>query len=527
MAQSNQLSPVDAAWLHMEHPTNLMMITGLMLFKEPVDFERVREAYRLRLLPFRRFRQRVVEPVAGVGMPFWEDDPTFNLDAHVHHIALPAPGDAAQLAQTISDLSSTPLDFTKPLWQVHVVDNVMIDSARGNAIIMRIHHCIGDGTALVAVTQELFDMTPDADPAPRPRAPRGARRGLLNQLGSGASSLLKETQSALGLVWQEGIASILHPSALIQLVEEAALVGQDVSRRAARSASVVGRALTKGNDPRTVFKGRLGVQKRVAWSEPLSVEETKSAAHALNAKINDVLVAAMTGALRSYLLLRGSDSGGADIHAIIPVDMRSAERALDLGNVFGLVFLGMPVGIVDPIDRLKAVKTRMDSLKQSNEALLYYGLLNIFGMTPRQIEESVVDFFGAKATAVFTNVVGPREHLYLGGKPVQDVMFWVPQSGRLGMGISIYSYNGRIRLGVITDAGLVPDPERITDAFNEEFRLLARAARERAAAAATHARVRCAALTRNGSPCRNPALDGASFCKIHSHSLVAAPIPGA
>lgn len=504
--ETPQLSPVDAAWWHMEHPTNLMMITGTLICKQRLDFEAVCQVYRERLLRFRRFRQRVVEGSLGLGLPHWEDDPYFHFDSHMHYIALPGAGTREQFAELISDLSSTPLDYNRPLWQVHVVDNVM----GGGALIMRLHHCIGDGTALVAVTSQLMDhaggVTAGQPPAKRERK----QKGLLESISGNASWLLSGTRSVLNSLIAGGLDGIQHPSHLVEL-------GQEVTRQATKGAAIVGRALTQPNDPITPLKGRLGVAKQVAWTDDVDLAEAKQICAALGVKINDLIVAAMTGALRSYLLHRGVAVDGLEIHAIVPVDMRPAERALELGNVFGLVFLGLPVGIADPLVRVLTINKRMDSLKRSNEAVLYYSLLNIFGMTPKQVEENAVDFFGAKATMVFTNVAGPRMPLYMAGTEVDSIVFWVPQSGRLGMGISIYSYNGRISVGVITDAGLAPDPERISLAFAEEFILLRRLANERAAVEALHLHEKplCIATTRNGSACRNPARPGMAYCHRH------------
>lgn len=512
-AQSIQLSPVDAAWLHMEDPTNLMMITGVMLLKGRVDFARVRDVYAARLLQFRRFRQRIVEPPASIGLPHWEDDPNFDLNAHIHHIALPEPGGREELIQLLSDMSSTSLDFARPPWQVHVVDNV---EGGNSAVIMRLHHCIGDGTALVAVTMQLLDETPDA-PLKLPEKKRERRKtGFLDSLGGQASAVWKTTRNVFETLWQESVESIQHPSHLVELAQAAALA-------AAHGADSVTRALGQGNDPMTPLKGKLGISKRVAWSEPVSLERVKAVGHALDAKVNDVLVAAMTGALRHYLLTRAVPVDDLTVHAVIPVDLRPSERALDLGNVFGLVFLGMPVSIVDPIKRLVEVKKRMDALKNSPDALLYYGLLNVFGMTPKQVEEQVVDFFGAKATAVLTNVMGPRNQLFIAGAPIENIMFWVPQSGRLGMGISIYSYNGKVTMGVITDAGLVPDPHVITDRFSIEFEALVQSVAAvdpalRASTAPLSEPHRCQATTQSGARCRNRALIGSEFCRLHRHA---------
>ncbi len=505
MSKSVQLSPVDAAWLHMEHPTNLMMITGAILLERTVDFARLRETYGTRMLRFPRFRQCVVEGSTGVGRPRWEDDPHFALDAHVHHIALPAPGSRAQFTDLLSDLSSTPLDFARPLWQVHVVDNV----EGRTAIIMRVHHCIGDGTALLAVASALFDDTPDATEPPPPRA-RPSSTSDASVLGR-LSNLYAGAQSTVNAVWRESMESALHPSRLVEL-------SQTATRMAARNASVAGRAIVQPNDPVTPVKGKLGVRKRVAWTEPVATDATRAMAHALDCKINDLLVAAMAGALRRYLRERDPAAANEDIRAIIPVDLRPPSRAGELGNVFGMVFLLMPVSQADPLQRLTAVKQRMNSLKQSNEAIFYYGLLSVVGMTPKRVEEMIVEFFASKATTVFTNVVGPRTPLYMAGAAVDNLLFWVPQSGRLSMGISIYSYNNKITMGVITDEALVGDPDKITRYFNSEYLLLEQVAAQRAGDAdlARPPRKCCVARTRDGSPCRNLAQPGGALCRVHA-----------
>jgi diacylglycerol O-acyltransferase / wax synthase len=229
-------------------------------------------------------------------------------------------------------------------------------------------------------------------------------------------------------------------------------------------------------DPPTVFKGELGRRKVAAWSSPVPLADFKAIGQAFGATVNDVLVAAATGALRRYLEKRGEPVAGVAIRASVPVNLRPPDQSHKLGNAFGLVFLTLPVGIADPVRRLNAIKREMDELKRSPDALVAYGVLSVLGVTPVEVESLGLRFFGSKATAVLTNVPGPREPLYLGGRKIADVMFWVPQSGRLGMGISILSYAGGVMLGVATDEGLVPDPDKIVAGFEREFAALKRRA---------------------------------------------------
>jgi WS/DGAT/MGAT family acyltransferase len=206
----------------------------------------------------------------------------------------------------------------------------------------------------------------------------------------------------------------------------------------------------------------------------------------LGAKINDVLVAGMSGALRVYLKKRGVDVDHMTVHAMVPVDLRPPERALELGNEFGLVILELAIGSKDPLQRVRLTKTRMDELKRSPEPAAILALFNIFGRGPKVVEDIAVRLFGTKASLVMTNVAGPTENLYLAGVPIDHVMFWVPHPGReLGMGISILSYKGYATLSVIADANLVPDPEAITNHFHHEFAMMLAAVRrmkEKAAA---------------------------------------------
>jgi WS/DGAT/MGAT family acyltransferase len=204
------------------------------------------------------------------------------------------------------------------------------------------------------------------------------------------------------------------------------------------------------------------------------LEDVKYVAHTLGATLNDVLISAVAGALRRYLEARGVDTDDMNLRAIVPVNLRSpGELDLDhMGNRFGLVFLALPVGIAEPLARMAVLKQRMDDIKRSPEAIVAFGILGAIGATPVLIERVVNTIFGMKATAVMTNVPGPREPLYLAGKRIRGIMFWVPTPAKLGLGVSIISYAGEVIVGVGTDAGLVPDPEEIVSAFDEEFQVL-------------------------------------------------------
>jgi diacylglycerol O-acyltransferase len=446
--RSERLSSIDTAWLRMEDPTNLMMVTGMLVFDQPLSFARLRQAIEQRLLSFDRFQQQIV--YIG-GAPHWQADPHFTISAHLHRIALPAPHDQAALQELVSTLMSTPLDLSKSPWQFHLIEAY----SAGCVLLARLHHCIADGIALMRVLLALTDATAEPPlPAHSRRAPDAEPSAAANASARVAEKLL-----------DQGLAAVLEPTRRAE-----------VAQLGARGAVALSRLLLMSPDRQTLFKGELGVPKRAAWSAAIALGDVKAIGRAVGGTVNDVLLAAVTGALRRYLLGHGQLVDGLDIRAAVPVNLRSPNEPPTLGNRFGLIFLSLPVGADDPLDRLYDLKQRMEALKDSPEALVTFGALHAIGLMPSQLQGAGMALFGSKATAIMTNVPGPRETIYLAGAPVRELMFWVPQSGRLGLGVSILSYAGQVRLGVATDIGLIPDPDAIVGAFQAEIELLMRLA---------------------------------------------------
>jgi WS/DGAT/MGAT family acyltransferase len=226
------------------------------------------------------------------------------------------------------------------------------------------------------------------------------------------------------------------------------------------------------DDSKTRFKGKPGAVKRVAWSEPLPLPEIKAVGKVLGCSVNDILLSSVAGALRSHLLDCGDPVEGVEIRALVPVNLRPAGQEHRLGNRFGLVALVLPVGIENPLARLYEVRRRMEELKGSYQAALTLGLLGLVGMCPRVVQQQILDLLAAKATAVMTNVPGPQQPRYLAGARLRQMMFWVPQSGDIGMGVSILSYDGKVQFGLVADRRLVPQPQQIVERFRPEFEKL-------------------------------------------------------
>lgn len=450
------MSKVDTAWLRMERPTNLMMITGVMMLADTLDVERFKRMLNERFLAFRRFRQKAVDDSGGA---HWEIDADFDLEWHVRVTALPGAAGQGELQRLCSQLASTPLDDSKPRWQFHVVERY----GQGSALITRIHHCYADGVALIEVLLSLTDVKPsDEDRAALAKVWfKEDQGGVVERLIAPARHGISQAMHIGETLIEKGREIIAEPDKLSHIVHE----GSEIARELMH-------ALSLEDDPPTRFRGPLGVSKRCAWGEPMPIDEVKIVGKALGCTVNDVLMACATGALRGYLIDKGDDLDGIDIRATVPVNLRPLEHAKKLGNHFGLVFLTLPIGEANPLRRLERIAENMRELKRSRQAIVAFGLLAALGMSPNALQRPALEMFSRKATMVATNVPGPQMPLYFAGSRIVDQMFWVPQTGSIGMGISILSYNGRVHFGLVTDAKLVPDPERVIARFAGEFEKL-------------------------------------------------------
>ena len=467
MPNRKRMSSVDTAWLRMDSPHNLMMITGVMMFDAKVDYERLKRTVERRFLKFKRFRQR---PVQETGMSYWETDASFDIEHHVRRVSLPGKGGRAALENSkvaletlVSDLAATPLDPDRPLWQFHLVENF----GNASAIITRIHHCYADGIALIAVMQSMTRATADADEeddddveSGEPETPK-EDLGFLEQLIVPATHKISQAIKLGGDMVAGYLSLLASPGKAADLTKQGVGFAQEAAF-----------LLTMPSDSETRFKGIPGVAKKVAWADPIPLDDVKAIGKVLDCSVNDVLLSCVAGALRDYLEEKGDETEGVEVRAMVPVNLRPPEKAGELGNQFGLVALVLPVGIANPLKRLYELRRRMAELKGGTQAMLAYGLLAAVGMGPKILQDKVLGMMGAKASAVMTNVPGPREKLYFAGAKIDQQMFWVPQSGNIGMGVSILSYGGGVQFGLITDRKLVPDPEAIINRFGDELEKL-------------------------------------------------------
>lgn len=417
-SQQIPLSPIDAAWLRMDSASNAMVITTVLRFDAPLD-EAAITGTLTRLLEHRRFRMRVVRQRRSLTGAAWEPDPDFDLTSHVRRLRLPSPGDEAALSSFISARMSTPLDRTRPLWQIDIVDGV----GHGSALVVRVHHAVGDGVALVRL---LLGVT---------GAPEGHRPAEVGLLRAPKSRGVRE------------------------LVDRTKAQGETLAR-----------LLLLPSDASTPLRGELGVRKVAAFSKPFSLAAIKALAREQGGHVNDLLAAVVAGAVRAYL------PQPKEIRALVPVFLRGGDGEGDggEGNHFGLAYLPLPVDRADRADRVRTVRAGMDAIKSQPDATVAFVVLGAMGLASPRLERFGIELFTKKATMLVTNVPGPSGRVQVAGEDVTSMVVWAPTSGSIGLGFSLLTYAGELRLGIAADAHLVPDAGALVACFERELDAMAR-----------------------------------------------------
>jgi len=422
-----RITPNDAIWLQ-DSATNLMVINAVII-TDHLDLRTLRTTFQQRILEgedsetFERFRCRV----GGSGRRrYWELDPEFDLKRHI----VAAQGKRLHGPEAIQAYvgreANQALDPDHPLWQFQLITGQGEDET---VLLLRFHHSLGDGEALMGLMLTLADELPGK----RRQANRSAR-------------------FAQGGRW------------LPQLMRSASI--------AMSAPGILLRRLTWIPDRSPMHGPPLSGTKRVAWTHPLDLDVVKRATQQIGATVNDVLMASVSGAFSHYLL----DHGGAAPSRFLvsmPMSVRALAKSARCGNYFAPVPLELPAGAGVHGNRILAVKERMDQLKGSPAPLVIYHLQRaLVTYLPNPVSRFLIDFFANKCSAVVTNVKGPSKELTLKGRKVRSMMFWVPQRARIGIGISILSCSGRVQVGVIADEALVPNPAELIQAFEDEFETL-------------------------------------------------------
>src|SRR6218665_333161 len=357
------MSKVDTAWLRMDTESNLMMIVGVWSLRPGIGLAALRQRVQERLLQYTRFRQKVVEDTLGAQ---WVEDEDFDIGRHVvAEELLPLRGQTRDevLKERVGELAAQPLDPAHPLWQIQLVEDVGDGSS---ALITRIHHCIADGIALIAVMLSITDG--GKAPPKRKQQPRDDQDWLTDAFLRPISNMTIKAIGMAGAGVAKSVDTWMNPPRASDAVDSSL----DMARMGYQAVSDIAAFALMPDDSPTRLKGKPGTHKRVAWDDGLQLDAVKAVGKALHASINDVLLSCVAGAIGRYLLEKGEDPAGKEIRAMVPVNLRPLEKAYQLGNRFGLVPLVLPIGIANPVERLYAVRARMRGLKGSFQPILAF-----------------------------------------------------------------------------------------------------------------------------------------------------------
>ena len=451
MASGDRLTGLDSSFLHLEDGPAHMHVASTTIFEGPApDIDEFREHLLARLHLVPRFRQKLKFVRYGQGRPVWIDDPQFNLDYHVRHTALPEPGSEQQLRTLAARIFSQRLDRSKPMWEMWLVDG--LDGGRF-AIIAKSHHCLVDGVSGVDITTVLFDAKPDAPtPAARPWIP-GPEPSDAEVLGRALAERATTPAEAL-----RGVRAVFRqPRRVAQSLIDAL-------------ESVGALALAGIAAPDSPFNVEISPYRRFAWVRG-DLNDYKRVKDTVGGTVNDVVLAAVAGALGRFLRARGHATKGLELKAMIPISVRQADQRGDLGNQVSTMYATLPVGIEDPAERLRAITTSMGDLKESKQAVGATLLTELADFAPPTILgqagrlQSRQRFFNV----VVTNVPGPQFPLYLMGRELEAMYPMVPLAKRQAVCFGIMSYNGQVNFGLIGDYEAMADLDSLAHDLSESI----------------------------------------------------------
>jgi diacylglycerol O-acyltransferase len=464
----DRLTPVDASFLHQEGPSSHMHIGGLTLVEgPPPSMEEFLEQIRRRLHLVPRYRHKLAHTAIDSGRPVWVDDPSFNLEYHVRHTALPAPGRWEQLQELTARIFSQQLDRSKPLWEMWLIEGLEDDRF---ALITKTHHALIDGIAGVDLATVLFDLSPDPPQIPhsgKPWQPH-PEPGTASLLAAGLVGAVKT-----GVALVEGaVDALTHPERAMSRASEAAEgVGE-----------IVWAALNPA--PETPLNVPIGPHRRFV-GVTARLEDFKTVKNAFGGTVNDVVLAIVAGALRTFLISRGRRTEGVEMRALVPVSVRTEDEHGSGGNRIVVMRGPLPVYISDPLNRLRFVSHAMDGLKESKQALGAEVISSAQNFAPPTIlaQASRLNFSTRLFNLIVTNVPGPQFPLYvLGREMVLAVpVAFLPENHALA--IAIMSYNGQMNFGLLGDFDALPDIDEIGESIESELANLVSLAREQTPAA--------------------------------------------
>jgi diacylglycerol O-acyltransferase / wax synthase len=483
LVSDDRLSGLDASFLHLEQGGAHMHVAGTSIFEGPKpDYNEFREhvASRLHLVP--RFRQKLRFVPLGLGRPVWEDDPHLNLEYHVRQTALPPPGSEEQLRVLAARIFSQALDRSKPLWEMWLVDGV---EDGGFAIVGKSHHALVDGVSGVDINTVLFDT--EREPVGPPGSPQ--------------DWLPRPQPSDAEVVAEAILDRLTNPREIAASAGDVLRAPRDIARRLRDGLAAVGSLAGAGlGAPPSPFNVEIGGYRRFAWVRG-DLGQLKQIKNRLGGTVNDVVLAAVAGALGRYLRAQGESTAGLELRAMVPISVRSDAERGALGNRVSAMMARLPVGVDDPVERLQIVTDTMGDLKSSRQAVGATLLTELTAFAPPTIMSQAARLQSRQRffNLVVTNVPGPQFPLYLLGRELTATFPMVPLAKRQAVCVGIMSYNGQINFGLIGDYDAMPNLDRLAGDLDNAISELAAVAEAAPTTDGDRAEPRQDARTRTGS----------------------------
>jgi WS/DGAT/MGAT family acyltransferase len=440
MSKYKRLSVLDELFLHLEGPNTHMHVGGAIVFDgPPPDYQEFLEsaAKRLQLVP--RFRQKLLMVPFSLGRPVWVDDPHFNIEYHVRHTALPAPGDDEKLKRLTARIMSQQLDRSKPLWEIWFAEGLGGDRW---ALISKTHHCLVDGISGADIMSVILDLTPEGNeievepfrPEPEPTADALLVDALKERLTS--------------------------PAEAIRILQSSVLDPAKVPNRLFEAARGIGAFVGGSLDfaPQSSLNTQIGPHRRFE-TVLVDLEELKRIKNSLGGTVNDVVLSVVAGGLRRLLKARGERIEDLELRAMVPVSVRADADKGALGNQVASIWAPLPVSESDAVKRLHFVSEKMKDLKNSGQAVGAQLLTSLGEYAPPTILSQAARLVARQRAynLVVTNVPGPQFPLYSLGREMKEVYPVVPLSGNTTIGIALLSYNGTVGFGILGDYDAAPD----------------------------------------------------------------------
>ena len=443
MANPDRLTGLDASFLALEKDGAHMHVGSVLVFDgdaPPYEDLIAQIERRLHLVP--RYRQKLAFPPLAQARPVWVDDPHFNSGYHVRHSALPAPAGMDELRRLAGRVFSQQLDRSKPLWEIWLVENV---GEQCFALICKTHHALVDGISGVDIMTVPLDLEadpPEPEPAP-PWYPRPEPTGA----SLFADAMVERAGAPAGAV-RAAAGAIADPGG--------------AARTLAGIATMAAAGLTGA--PPSPINTRIGSHRRFAWVEA-DLGRFKAIKGALGGTVNDVVVAAVAGALRSHVIRRGQDPAGVELKAMVPVSVRAEAERGALGNKVSAIYVPLPVGLADPLERFRSVHEAIGDLKGSGQAVGAEALTQLAGFAAPTVLDQAARLQSRQRlfNVTVTNVPGPQFPLFMLGRRLRAFYPMVPLVLNTALGIAVMSYDGRLFFGLLGDFDAMADLDRLAD----------------------------------------------------------------